>query len=236
MLLSRLAFISANIMSSTTCFQLFFPPENIITQQQHYPPKIAAYHEPPPHKNSNNNNNDDDTTNDDYYANNPTVFGRILDGKIPTRTYVESAELLAFRDKSPHAPFHALVIPKRHVKNVYSLRGISPHSEGGGEHKSEDSNDIQLIQNMRQMGLDLLEQHQPKALASEDYILCFHIPPFYSVDHLHLHVLAPASEMNWAYREIKYKCGARWCTSDVEVIERLMAGLPAVRYNRPFQC
>lgn len=86
------------------------------------------------------------------------------------------------------------------------------------------------------MGLDLLQQYQPEALAAEDYILCFHIPPFNSVDHLHLHVLAPASEMNWVYREIKYKCGARWCTSDLEVIERLMAGLPAVRYQHPFQC
>lgn len=239
MLLSRLAFISANIMSSTSCFQfLFIPPENTnnaITQQQRgHPPLVAAYHEPPPH-NSNSNDDDDDTTNDDYYANNPTVFGRILDGKIPSRTYLESKELLAFRDISPHAPLHDLVIPKRHVRNVYSLRGISRHSEEGeGENESQDNNDIQLVQNMRQMGLDLLEQHQPKSLASGDYILCFHIPPFYSVDHLHLHVLAPASEMNWVYREIKYKCGARWCTSDLEVIERLKAGLPAVQYKRLF--
>ncbi len=226
MILSRLAFISANIMSSTSCFQFLFPPENSFTQQEQHPPLIAAYHEPPPH----NNNNNDDAANDDYYSNNPTVFGRILDGKIPTRTYSESAELLAFRDISPHAPLHALVIPKQHVKSVYSLLGTISQSEGD----SQDNNDIQLIQNMRRMGLDLLEQHQPKAFTSGDYILCFHIPPFYSVDHLHLHVLAPASEMNWVYREIKYKCGARWCTSDLEVIERLKAGLPAVRYKRLF--
>ena len=115
------------------------------------------------------------------------------------------------------------------------MRCNSPHSdELNGE--SEDNDDIHLIQNMRQMGLNLLEQQQPEALATEDYILCFHIPPFNSVDHLHLHVLAPASEMNWVYREIKYKCGARWCTSDLEVIERLKEGLSAVRYKRPFQC
>ena len=97
------------------------------------------------------------------------------------------------------------------MKNVYSLRGVSHYSDGEQRDNTsqENNDDIQLIQNMRQMGLDLLQQYQPEALAAEDYILCFHIPPFNSVDHLHLHVLAPASEMNWVYREIKYKYGAR---------------------------
>jgi len=230
MLLSRLAFISTTIMSSTSsCFQFLFPQHNVITQQQQrQPPLIAVYHEPPPH--------DDNNPYDDVYANNPSAFGRILNGELPSRTYLESTELLAFQDRSPKAPFHALVIPKRYIKTVYSLRGNNNHSDDECNGESEDNDDIHLIQNMRQMGLNLLEQQQPEALATEDYILCFHIPPFNSVDHLHLHVLAPASEMNWAYREIKYKCGARWCTSDLEVIERLKDGLPAVRYKRPFQC
>ncbi|KAL7445912.1 hypothetical protein ACHAXM_011731 [Skeletonema potamos] len=192
------------------------------TLRQPPPPLIAAYHEPPPHHISHNNYDDDTTTNNyyNYYANNPSVFGRILNGEIPSRTYLESTELLAFRDRSPKAPLHALVIPKRFIKTVYSLRD-----------DNDDDDDIQLVQNMRQMGLDLLKQQQPDALATNDYILCFHIPPFNSVDHLHLHVLAPASEMNWICREIKYKCGARWCTSDLDVIERLKKGLPAVAYK-----
>ncbi len=254
MLLSRLAFIGTTIMSSTSCFQFLFPPQNnniIITQQQQQrqPPLIAAYHEPPPHNNNNNNNHDDATTtttttrSQNYYSNNPSVFGRILDGEIPSRTYLESTELLAFQDRSPKAPLHALVIPKRYVKTVYSLRsGNNNHHDGytnkcnngdseeGDDQYDDDDDDIRLVQNMRQMGLDLLKQQQPDALGTNDYILCFHIPPFNSVDHLHLHVLAPASQMNWMYREIKYKCGARWCTSDLDVIERLNAGLPAVRY------
>mmetsp|Transcript_5 Transcript_5/g.13 ORF Transcript_5/g.13 Transcript_5/m.13 type:complete len:241 (+) Transcript_5:106-828(+) len=240
MLLSRLAFISTSIMimsSTSLCFQFLFPHHEIRSiQQKQQPPLIASYHEPPPLQSDSNNENSDLTKNDDYYTNNPSVFGRILAGEIPSRTYLESTELLAFQDRLPKAPFHALVIPKQFVKSVYSLRGNTRYSDGERENKSQDKNDIHLIQNMRQMGLDLLEQQQPEALATEDYILCFHIPPFNSVDHLHLHVLAPASEMNWVYREIKYKCGARWCTSDLEVIERLMAGLPAVRYKHPFQC
>jgi len=113
---------------------------------------------------------------------------------------------------------HALVIPKRFVPNVYSLT----------------PDDANLVQSMRQMGLEVLEKEQPKAFATKDYIFCFHIPPFNSVDHLHLHVLAPASEMNVAYRYGKYSCGARWCISDLEVIDRLKGGQAAVPYKQLF--
>jgi hypothetical protein len=87
---------------------------------------------------------------------------------------------------------------------------------------------------MRQMGLELLEEQQPETLEAKDYILCFHIPPFNSVDHLHLHVLAPASKMNVMYRYGKYNCGSRWCISDLEVIERLKGGFVAVPYTQMF--
>ena len=91
-----------------------------------------------------------------------------------------------------------------------------------------------MVLSMREMGLELLEKQQPQAFETNDYILCFHIPPFNSVDHLHLHVLAPASEMNWVYHNGKYNCGMRWCTSDLDVIERLKGGQVAVPYKQIF--
>jgi len=137
---------------------------------------------------------------------------------LPCRAYKETTELLSFHDKYPHAKLHALVIPKRYVQNVYSLT----------------PKDANLIQDMRRMGLELLEERQPKALEANDYIFCFHVPPFNSVDHLHLHVLAPASEMSFFYRRGKYNCDTRWCVGDLEVIERLKGGQVAVPYDRPF--
>lgn len=239
--------------SSSPCFQFFSPggkSSSVTTQQYQYPPLVAKYYEPPlPLDPSSGNYNNADTkiitatrNNDDYYSNNPSVFGKILRGELPARTYLESTDLLAFCDRSPKALLHALVIPKRYVKTVYSLRSRKEShdneavSENYDFEEEDDDDDIRLIQDMRQMGIELLQQQQPAALAADDFILCFHIPPFNSVDHLHLHVLAPKSEMNWFYREIKYKCGARWCTSDLDVIERLEAGLPAVSYKHPFQC
>eukprot|EP00580_Thalassiosira_gravida_P003435 CAMPEP_0201619262 /NCGR_PEP_ID=MMETSP0492-20130828/41162_1 /ASSEMBLY_ACC=CAM_ASM_000837 /TAXON_ID=420259 /ORGANISM="Thalassiosira gravida, Strain GMp14c1" /LENGTH=202 /DNA_ID=CAMNT_0048088095 /DNA_START=72 /DNA_END=680 /DNA_ORIENTATION=+ len=197
-----------------SCFQILFgnnPNTNDITNNNNQPiipPSTCIYHKPPP-----------GVTPKDY-SDNTSVFGKILNGDLPSGPYHETSELYSFRDKSPHAKLHALVIPKRYIQNVYSL---TPTKE-----------DVALIQDMRQLGLDLLEEQQPRALEEEDYILCFHIPPFNSVDHLHLHVLAPASEMGFVYRYGKYNSGTRWCIGDLEVIERLEGGMVAVPYARPF--
>ena len=40
------------------------------------------------------------------------VFARILRGEIPNDTVAETAHTLAFRDITPQAPVHVLVIPK----------------------------------------------------------------------------------------------------------------------------
>ena len=120
-------------MGGLTCFQFLFnqPPNN--NSNSHQPPLLKSYHEPPAGVD---------------YSDNPSVFGKILNGDLPCRVYKESTELLAFQDRSPKANFHSLVIPKQYIKSVYSLT----------------SNDVKLVQDMRQMGLDLLEKELPQAL------------------------------------------------------------------------
>lgn len=41
-----------------------------------------------------------------------TLFDKILDGRIPAEVVYEDEAVLAFRDISPQAPVHALVIPR----------------------------------------------------------------------------------------------------------------------------
>lgn len=202
---TRKKFLGATIGGLTSFQVLFNRPAGDDNAAGTIPPATCMYHEPPP-----------EVAID--YSDNPSVFGQILNGSLPSRNYKETTELLAFRDRSPKAALHALVIPKRFIPDVYSLT----------------PDDVQLVQDMRQMGLDLLEELLPQAFTKNDYILCFHIPPFNSVDHLHLHVLAPASQMNTVYRYGKYNCGLRWCISDLEVIERLKGGLAAVPYAQLF--
>jgi hypothetical protein len=86
---------------------------------------------------------------------------------------------------------------------------------------------------MQNMAVQLLQEQHPVAYEQGDYTLCFHIPPFNSVDHLHLHVLAPASQMKTYFRFVKYQTGTVWCTSLMKVLQRLRTGKSAVPYSRP---
>ncbi len=46
------------------------------------------------------------------------LFCGIVGGSIPADVVAESEESLAFRDISPQAPTHVLVIPRRHVASL----------------------------------------------------------------------------------------------------------------------
>jgi len=47
-----------------------------------------------------------------YEYDDQNIFAKILRGEIPNDTVLETAHALAFRDISPQAPEHVLVIPK----------------------------------------------------------------------------------------------------------------------------
>lgn len=49
------------------------------------------------------------------------LFCRIVAGEIPSDRVLEDEEIMAFRDISPQAPTHVLVIPRRHVADVGAL-------------------------------------------------------------------------------------------------------------------
>ncbi len=44
------------------------------------------------------------------------LFCKIVAGDIPSTKIYESDEVLAFLDIDPQAPFHAVIIPKKHIK------------------------------------------------------------------------------------------------------------------------
>ena len=53
------------------------------------------------------------------------LFCSIVEGSIPSDRVLETDDVLAFRDISPTAPTHVLVIPKTHVANATELDGDS---------------------------------------------------------------------------------------------------------------
>lgn len=49
------------------------------------------------------------------------LFCRIVAGKIPATVVYEDDEVMAINDVFPRAPFHVLVVPRRHVEKLSDL-------------------------------------------------------------------------------------------------------------------
>lgn len=46
------------------------------------------------------------------------IFCKIARGEIPSKTVLETEDVIAFDDIAPLAPVHTLVIPKKHIPNM----------------------------------------------------------------------------------------------------------------------
>lgn len=51
-----------------------------------------------------------------------TVFGLIIQGKLPSKKVFENERILAIEDLHPIAPVHILIIPKKEIPNLQSLQ------------------------------------------------------------------------------------------------------------------
>lgn len=49
------------------------------------------------------------------------LFCKIISGEIPSSKVFENDQVYAFRDINPQAPFHVLVVPKKHVASIADI-------------------------------------------------------------------------------------------------------------------
>ncbi|XP_037750662.1 adenosine 5'-monophosphoramidase HINT3 isoform X2 [Caretta caretta] len=118
------------------------------------------------------------------------------------KTPRKSEGLVCFRDIRPGAPHHYLVVPIEHMGNCKTLKK---------EH-------IPLVEKMMEAGKNILQRNNFTDL--NDIRMGFHWPPFCSISHLHLHVLAPASHLGFLSRMI-YRTNSYWFITAEQLIERL---------------
>ncbi|KAK4049221.1 hypothetical protein OIO90_005510 [Microbotryomycetes sp. JL221] len=83
----------------------------------------------------------------------------------------EDDEFVVFKDRSPGSKVHLLAIPKHHIDNVKTL----------------GRDDVGMFLRMRTLGQRILED---VGVEPQHQRMGFHIPPFYSVNHLHMHLLS----------------------------------------------
>lgn len=108
-----------------------------------------------------------------------TIFKKIIDGEIPAEFVLETPDCIAFKDVSPQAPVHILVIPKQEVVNVAALEDADELLAGKillavrdvAKKLGLDETGYRIVANCGQHGGQ-------------------------SVDHLHFHILG-GRQMNW---------------------------------------
>ncbi len=51
-----------------------------------------------------------------------TVFGKIIEGKLPCDKVFENERVIAFKDIAPVAPVHILIVPKKEIPNLQAVQ------------------------------------------------------------------------------------------------------------------
>ncbi|GBP13561.1 Histidine triad nucleotide-binding protein 3 [Eumeta japonica] len=119
-------------------------------------------------------------------AGNVCIFCNIVNKIGDTEILYEDDDVCVFRDIKPASRFHVLVIPKTHIEDV--------------KHLTPD--DKELVQKMLTIAKDMLSKNN---FSISNARFGYHWPPFRSVKHLHLHAIAPESEMGYIAKMIFMK-------------------------------
>ena len=101
-----------------------------------------------------------------------TIFKKIIDREIPAEIVYEDEQCLAFRDISPQAPTHVLVIPKKEIVSIDDL----------------EDDDLAVVGHLYLVIRNLARELE---LADDGYRVVVNIgrDGGQSVDHLHFHLL-----------------------------------------------
>lgn len=125
----------------------------------------------------------------DVFSSTPLEECRFCLGANSTEPILLSSEIaIAIQDARPKCTEHYLVLPKAHIKNI----------------NSEEAT-VEVIEALKALCFQIFEQ-MPDNL---DRQMTIHSPPYYSVQHLHLHCLG-CSPPSWLSYQMYYQAFHEW--------------------------
>ena len=101
------------------------------------------------------------------------LFCRLLAGEIPATIVFQDDAVVAFKDITPHAPMHVLVIPRRHIA---SLNDLATADDG-------------LVGRLVRTAASIAQEHGYGAGGYRTVFNC-NADAGQTVFHIHLHLLA----------------------------------------------
>jgi len=107
------------------------------------------------------------------------IFCKIVRGDIPADILYQDENVLAFRDLSPQAPVHFLVIPKKHISTINDIQ----------------SADVELIGQLYLAAKKIAKQEGMDETGYRCVMNC-NDDGGQTVHHIHLHVMGKR-QMSW---------------------------------------
>lgn len=110
---------------------------------------------------------------------NPTIFGKILRGEIPSNRVWEDDTCIAFRDINAAAPTHILIIPRKHIPTLNDV----------------DAGDKETLGHLLWVASQIAKQ---EGLAEDGYRLAMNCNEDggQTVFHIHIHLLG-GRRLSW---------------------------------------
>ncbi len=131
------------------------------------------------------------------------IFCRIHKREEPATIVYEDESFVVFKTTSPVTLSHLLVTTREHVHNAVHLSGPK---------------DAEMVKQLISVGkIALGEDH------SKDAHFCFHMSPFNSIDHLHMHAIAKPETMGFI-NFLKYNSYLPHCRSAESIIHSCLLG------------
>lgn len=101
------------------------------------------------------------------------IFCKIINKEIPSKVVYEDEELLAIHDVAPAAPIHILVIPKKHIESLATMK----------------NGDYELISKIYKI-IDKISEEQGFKQNGYRVIVNCGEDGCQEIKHLHFHILA----------------------------------------------
>jgi histidine triad (HIT) family protein len=105
----------------------------------------------------------------DAMADKECVFCKIIAGELPSKVYYEDNYVKVVADINPSAEFHALVLPKKHIKKFTDI----------------EKKHILLIGKMIKIAQNIIDKHR----LNKAYKIIFNGGKYQIIDHLHMHII-----------------------------------------------
>ncbi|KAL3674518.1 hypothetical protein V7S43_000466 [Phytophthora oleae] len=139
----------------------------------------------------------------------------------------EDEHVVVFRPLRPIVPSHVLIVPRAHIRNVNRLaarhRELVARMHRVAEAVMTKGSENGAVEGyVEQQPEEPEEPEEVHTQGDESRVrYSFHVPPFNSIDHVHMHAFLDDPRRLGYYGRIKYRTESWWCRSYDQVMARL---------------